>query len=537
MQVLAVRNISKEAVQRRPGWPLFSYPTRINKLFIMFRQHTARPVFLAFRSSTPFITTVISYAVFTEQFLYAVIIPVAPFALHQRVHIPDGRVQYWVALLIAIYGIASGLSSGESIQIGPAVWSAEANGRTAPWGWWSDRSQSRRTPFLVGLSTLLGSTILLWLARKTAVLVLGRILQGISTTVIWTTGLAIMVDTVGEARIGEYMGYIAIALNMGTLFAPMLGGVVFARAGYNAVFAMAVAVVGVDVVLRLVMIERSDAAQWGPSATVLTDEESAGADRSAVAIKETKRPEVEITALSPSASCDTLPIAVKHRRSKEPSKWRLPPVVTLLFSCCFLSALWGVVVQATIYSAFQTVLPLALHHTFGWKSTGGGLMFLPLIVPSLLGPIVGMVSDRVGPRWLATAGLLGLCPSMILLRLVDRDDLAHKVLLCCLLALVGCCIALTLEPLMAEITYLGGKHDVSRENGTTDKVGSYAQAYALFNLAWSAGDTVGPLWAGLVIDASGWKTMTLSLGLLGGLSAIPTVLWCGGWLFDKRNDS
>ncbi|KAK5128520.1 hypothetical protein LTR85_003189 [Meristemomyces frigidus] len=368
-------------------------------------------------------------------------------------------------------------------------------------------------------------------------MVLGRILQGISATVIWTTGLAVMVDTVGEGRIGEYMGYIGIALNMGTLVAPMLGGIVFARAGYNAVFAMASAVVAVDIALRLLMIERKEAEKWMPSEAVLGDVVDLGDVELAMATKRTKQTVTEVTELSPSTSCDALPMAEKGGRSRRSTKCRLPPVLTLLFSYRFLSALWGVMVQATIYSGFQAVLPLALHHTFGWNSVGGGLIFLPLVVPGLLGPLVGMVSDRFGPRWLATAGLLGLCPSMILLRLVDRDDLAHKVLLCILLALVGCCIALTLEPLIAEITYLGGSHNAGdgyRDVG--EKIGSYAQAYALFNLAWSVGDTVGPLWAGLVMDAAGWETMTLSLGLLGGLSAIPTALWCGGWLFSKRDD-
>ena len=76
-----------------------------------------RPQLLSLRSSTAFITFVVAYAVFTDQFLFAVIVPVAPFALHTRMHIEEERVQFWVALLLGVYGIACFVSSGKSSTI------------------------------------------------------------------------------------------------------------------------------------------------------------------------------------------------------------------------------------------------------------------------------------------------------------------------------------------------------------------------------------------------------------------------------------
>jgi len=72
------------------------------------------PLLFSIRSSIPFITFVIAYAVFTDQFLFAVVVPVAPFALSERMHVPEDRVQYWVALLLGVYGIACFVSSGEA---------------------------------------------------------------------------------------------------------------------------------------------------------------------------------------------------------------------------------------------------------------------------------------------------------------------------------------------------------------------------------------------------------------------------------------
>jgi MFS family permease len=61
------------------------------------------------------------------------------------------------------------------------------------------------------------------------------------------------------------------------------------------------------------------------------------------------------------------------------------------------------------------------------------------------------------------------------------------------------------------------------------------QAYGLFNLSWATGCLIGPLWAGLVNHRAGWGTMTLTFGLLGAMTAVPTFIWCGGYAFAKRN--
>ena len=73
-------------------------------------------------------------------------------------------------------------------------------------------------------------------------------------------------------------------------------------------------------------------------------------------------------------------------------------------------------------------------------------------------------------------------------------------------------------PSMSEISY------ISKEHGT----GRFAQAYALFNMAFSAGFLIGSLWGGLVTEAAGWDTMVTSLAGLVLISIPPVVLWTGG---------
>lgn len=57
---------------------------------LRWRTHptTTPPPFLKYRSSTTFILLTITTAVFTDIFLYALIVPVIPFALTARAHTP-----------------------------------------------------------------------------------------------------------------------------------------------------------------------------------------------------------------------------------------------------------------------------------------------------------------------------------------------------------------------------------------------------------------------------------------------------------------
>jgi len=173
------------------------------------------------------------------------------------------------------------------------------------------------------------------------------------------------------------------------------------------------------------------------------------------------------------------------------------------------------------------VLALFVNRKFDWYSTAAGLVYLPLALPCLIAPLVGWASDKYGPRWPATLGFITGLPFLVLLRLVTHDSIGQKVLLCALLALIGVSLNLMMPPLMAEITYVVEAKE-KKTPGLFGRSGAYAQAYALFNCAFAGGALVGPIWAGFVEATSGWGTMSWSLGLLSGLSAIPIVIWTGG---------
>ncbi len=212
----------------------FVYGTRIG--------NAKAPPLLKFRSSKTFIVSTVTLAIFTDIFLYSVVVPVLPFALTAKAGIKEDDVQRWTSIFLSVYGAA--LALGSPI-----------------FGWFADRSTSRRAPLLLGLVALGGSTGMLCAGNSIALLLAGRMVQGLSASVVWTVGLPLLSDTVPKDSIGSAMGYVSAATSVGSLAGPLLGGVVYARVGYYGVFAMGFALIGLDVLLRLLLIEKRVADQ------------------------------------------------------------------------------------------------------------------------------------------------------------------------------------------------------------------------------------------------------------------------------------
>lgn len=65
-----------------------------------------------------------------------------------------------------------------------------------------------------------------WVARTVSMLVIARVLQGLSGAVVWTVGMALVVDTADKNERGLAMGYVSMALTVGVVAGPLIGGIV-----------------------------------------------------------------------------------------------------------------------------------------------------------------------------------------------------------------------------------------------------------------------------------------------------------------------
>lgn len=462
-----------------------------------------RPKFVELRSAKWFILFTVSFAASTDIFMYGLIVPVTPTALERKVGFSEDQIQTWTSILLALYSAAL-------LAFSPVV------------GYLADRAESRRWPLLLGLVALEAATALLCVGSNIGLWIAGRLFQGAAAAVVWTVGIALMVDTVGREGLGQAIGYVSMSLSIGTMAGPLLGGVLYENGGYYSVFGLAFGLIGVDIFLRLVLIEKRHAARWiAPEVKPLAPIEE----------QDKENAPMGATTDSPALSNDPQPEASEE---KPVARSPLRQTASLLSSYRLVVSLWGYFVISLVLTSFDSVLPIFVQETFGWEQTGQGLIFVALMVPHILDPITGFIIDRYPwtPRYLTAAGFLFVVPVATLLRLVKENTMHDKIVLCALLALLGCCIAMVMTPIVTEV-FNAVKEKEDKSPNIFGRGGAMALAFGLSNMGFAAGSLIGPFFAGFIRQSAGWGTMGWAMGLIAGVSAIPNLLFVGGWILRK----
>lgn len=471
------------------------------------------------RSSNPVIIVSITLAVFTDTFLYGIVVPVIPFAFSSQMHVADDEVQGQISRALALY--AAGLVVLSVLT-----------------GVIADHMKRRRPVMLFGLLLLIAATAIVCWATSPGVYDLGRFIQGASGGIVWVSGLAILADASDPDTIGMFMGFPDIGMSLGTFLGPTVGGAVYDRVGYNAVFYVCFGVLGLDVVLRLIMLEKSDYRRLFPEEYRAEEAEKAKKKQEE---EEQRRIEegVDIedweSTLDPETEVGPAPKAMLWFQVFGRKYWfQLPPIILLLRNPRILVIFFQAVIFGWCVGALDATLPMHLDEIFGFGSLQSGLVMLALAVPSLIGPLVGMMVDRFGVKFFATLGFILLCPCYILLRLPDHHSVRQVVLLCALLALLGASLVVLVGPIMTDLASGTAKLE-KRRPGFYGKGGGLASAFGIFNVAFSIGIIIGPLQAGATKEKSGWSMMVLSVGLVCVISALPTFFFSGGYLFSRHN--
>ncbi|CAG8021196.1 unnamed protein product [Penicillium olsonii] len=376
-------------------------------------------------------------------------------------------------------------------------------------GYLVDRGRTRRLPFIAALVVLTACMIILQLARSIAAFVVARLLQGIAGALVVVAAFALIGDAVPQERLGQTIGYLGSAIASGFLLGPFLGGVVYNSGGYNAVFWFAYPILALDMIMRLVLVEKKVAAQWSQSSEDLESDLETDARIAAAQTPQTPQ--------------------LQPRRKRGLVMFRMLKQRRVLISS------WALLVQGLLLSAFDATLPIYVETTFGWNALGMGLIFLPMAVPAFFEPLFGFITDRIGARFISFACFVLLIPSLICLRFVGHHSNAQIALLVCLLFLTGVFIHACAPAMYVETQQALTTMEINSP-GILGPKGAVAQGFGLQSMCQFAGVFLGPLWGGFVEYRFGWGAMTASLGVLVALTAMP-MLWLGESDMERENEA
>ncbi|KAH9945594.1 MFS general substrate transporter [Amylocystis lapponica] len=455
-----------------------------------------KPWGLKWRSSVWFITT---GSIATDLLIYSVIIPVLPFQLE---HLGYRGVSGLVGWLLFAY------SAGLVIF-------------TPPIAYLSEHYNMRWAPLISGLVALVCSEILLMEAPKFWVMVIARIIQGISSSVVWIVGLALLCDTVPEKYVGRQLGFAMAGLSIGFLVGPPVSGALYDKFGFRGPFIFGIGVTLVDLIGRLLIIERKTALRWGidPAATASKDIETPQEDaadvsddtpRGSVGGENSNAPTSNTS--RPSTLCSSRPADVHQVKDAEKALSEASPgggckdvtaqpqlsLMTLLVTMVKSPRACSVFICTLSYGYSRTSLPLHLQKVWHLTSSKVGLVYIASVVPGLFSSVLsGLLVDNIGPAWVAVLCLIFAFPWSVLL-IVQRS----LVLFIVCFGIMNFFLSGAISPITAEL---------AAATKGLDGVG-YAHVYGAFNLAYGLGSALGPIIGSQIyehVPRRGWMALCL----------------------------
>lgn len=144
---------------------------------------------------------------------------------------------------------------------------------------------------------------------------------------------------------------------------------------------------------------------------------------------------------------------------------------------------------------------------------GAGFVFLPLTIPSVLSIPIAHFVRRLKPRMIVVTGFVIMTIPMMCLRWTQANTARHETILVTLLFIIGVCLATVQAIIVGDVS--NAVRRIERLYGISDEKSSgQGRGYALCNMAFAAGQAVGPIAGGYIKHALGWSVMTLFLGSL-----------------------
>ena len=279
--------------------------------------------------------------------------------------------------------------------------------------------------YLAGFVVFVLGSALCGLARSATVLIALRALQALGASMLMATGPAILTRSFPMSMRGRALGALGTFTYLGLTVGPSFGGWLAGAYGWPSVFYInvPVGVVAIALAMRSVSDDRSERRQESfdfVGAALFTT----GLVALLVALNQGHAwGWTSALTLAPIAISVVLLVAFVRVESR-----RAHPMLDLtlfhgrVFSAAAASALLN---YACVYSVLF-VLPFLLIQGRGLTASQAGIVLTAQpIVMAVVAPVSGTLSDRLGSRGLATAGMLLLGIGMVLLALlVARGSLA-----------------------------------------------------------------------------------------------------------------
>jgi MFS family permease len=303
-----------------------------------------------------------------------------------------------------------------------------------PMGAVSDRL-GRRGPMIGGLVALAAATLLFAFATSLPWLFAARLVQGAADAITWVVGFALIADLFPVEERGRMTGFVMSGTTAAVMIGPTMGGWLYEIGGLAVPFLAVTALAAV-----------------GAIAFAWLD----------------------------------LPV---QRTARE-----IVPIGAVISTPAIAACAVTVVAASGTISMMEPVLALHMQTLGVGPGKVGTLFGFGAIASTIAHPLIGRLTDRVGPGRLTLAGLLA---SAVTVTLVTQTWSFQSAVVFFVLGAIASALMIT-----PSLTFMG-------EATSAAGISSFGVAYGLYNMAWGVGLLGGPSLGGFLYDRIGFSRLAL----------------------------
>jgi EmrB/QacA subfamily drug resistance transporter len=302
----------------------------------------------------------------------------------------------------------------------------------------------RRLIFVVGLAVFTLSSLACGLAETGDVLIGARIVQGVGAALMNPATLSIIAATFPPHErgmaIGIWAGVSALALAIG----PLVGGLLTEHIAWNWIFFVNVPV-GVLAIAASLLLIRESRDESEVQRLDVTGLLTSGIGLFALTYGLIEANTYGWTSPRILASFAVAALGLASFYAIE-RRGRVPMLdLTLFRNGTFAGANLVILLVALAMFGVFFFVSLYMQNILGYSPVQAGAAFLPMtIMVILIAPIAGRASDRIGSRWLMTAGMTLLAVQLFLFSRLGTDSTFWTLLPALLIGGLG--MALTMTP-------------------------------------------------------------------------------------------
>ncbi|HIF51454.1 MAG TPA: MFS transporter [Thiotrichaceae bacterium] len=345
----------------------------------------------------------------------------------------------------------------------------------------------RKRIFLIGTSSVIVTSLIAAFAVSGTMLITARFLQGMSAAMMYATQVAIVASVFPPAKRGRAIGLTVSTIYLGLTIGPLIGGYVIDNFGWRASFMVHIPLAVIVLVMGLFFVK----GEW--SADERGSFDLFGAllyifSILLICISVSYLPSTLSLILLTASLLGFFFFFLFERVHKHPMF-----DVTLFFTNRVF--LFSCLASLIIYTAtFANVVQVSLYLQYlkGMSAVSAGMVMMcqPLTM-AIFSPIAGRLSDKIEPRYLASAGMLVSCIGLLLLsELQIESDLNYLI---AALVTTGFGFSLFSSPNVSAIMGSIEKRAYGSANGVVATMRIFGQMTSMVLVTLIFALTIGPV--------------------------------------------